>query len=102
MPNETLQVRREAPAAARNRQPILEVLGPELPAKGLVLEIASATGEHTMHFAAALPALTFQPSDPTDDARASIDDWTRTLGLRNVRPALAVDASASTWPNRQA
>jgi SAM-dependent methyltransferase len=95
-------MRRHAPAAARNRQPILKVLRPHLPATGLVLEIASGTGEHTMHFAAALPGLTFQPSDPSDEARASIDDWTRTLGLRNVRPALAVDASASTWPITQA
>jgi SAM-dependent methyltransferase len=91
-------MRREAPAAARNRQPILDVLRPRLPATGLVLEIASGTGEHTMHFAAALPGLTFQPSDPSDEARASIDDWTRALGLGNVRPALAVDASVSIWP----
>jgi hypothetical protein len=91
-------VRREAPAAARNRQPILEVLRPHLPATGLVLEIASGTGEHTMHFAAALPSLTFQPSDPGDEARASIDDWTRTLSLGNVRPALALDASVAAWP----
>jgi SAM-dependent methyltransferase len=95
-------MRREAPAAARNRQPILDVLRAHLPRKGLVLEIASGTGEHTMHFAAALPGLTFQPSDPSDEARASIDDWTRTLGLANVRPALAVDASASAWPIAQA
>jgi len=91
-------MRREAPAAARNRQPILEVLRPHLPAEGLVLEVASGTGEHTAHFASALPRLEFQPSDPDQGARASIDAWTRTLGLANVRPALALDASAADWP----
>jgi hypothetical protein len=91
-------MRREAPAVARNRQPILDVLRPHLPTHGLVLEIASGTGEHTMHFAAALPRLTFQPTDPGTDARASIDDWTTTLALANVRPALALDTTATPWP----
>lgn len=90
-------MRRQAPAAARNRQPILDVLQPHLPARGLVLELASGTGEHTAHFAQALPGLTFQPSDPDEVARASIDDWTATLGLGNVRPALALDAAAEAW-----
>lgn len=91
-------MRRQAPAAARNRQPILEVLQPHLPAHGLVLEIASGSGEHTAHFAQALPDLTFQPSDPDAAARASIDDWTATLGLANVLPALELDAGAEKWP----
>lgn len=91
-------MRRQAPAVARNRQPILEVLRPQLPAQGLVLEIASGSGEHIVHFAAALPRLSFQPSDPDEVARASIDDWARTEALANVRPALALDASAATWP----
>jgi SAM-dependent methyltransferase len=95
-------MRREAPATARNRQPILDVLAPHLPKSGLVLEIASGTGEHTAHFAAAAPALTFQPSDPSVEARASIDDWARTLGLGNVRPALALDAASARWPLERA
>jgi hypothetical protein len=89
-------MRRQAPAAARNRQPILEVLQPQLPARGLVLEVASGSGEHTAHFAQALPGLTFQPSDPDDTARASIDAWCEELA--NVRPALALDAAAPSWP----
>ena len=91
-------MKREAPAAARNRQPILEVLRTRLPASGLVLEIASGSGEHAVHFAAALPGLVFQPSDPDAGARASIDAWAEDSGLRNLRPALALDAAAGDWP----
>ena len=96
-------MRRQAPAAARNRAPILEVLRRHLPTKGLVLEIASGSGEHAVHFAEALPGLVFQPSDPDPAARASIDDWASTSGLDNVRPALSLDASApSAWPIERA
>jgi len=91
-------MKREAPAAARNRQPILEVLRTCLPDRGLVLEVASGTGEHAVHFAAALPGLVFQPSDPDAAARASIDAWGTDSGLPNLRPALALDASAAGWP----
>ena len=95
-------MRRHAPAAARNRQPILDVLRPHLPATGLVLEVASGSGEHVMHFAEALPDLIFQPSDPDSSARASIDDWARETGLVNVRPAVALDAQSAAWPVEQA
>lgn len=95
-------MKRQAPAAARNRQPILDVLRTCLPERGLILEIASGTGEHTVHFAQALPDLTFQPSDPDADQRASIDDWTRSLALPNVRSALPIDAAADTWPVERA
>ncbi|NMJ41338.1 DUF938 domain-containing protein [Roseomonas sp. JC162] len=88
--------RRFAPAAARNRDPILAVLRGVLPARGVVLEVASGSGEHAIHFAAAMPALTFQPSDPDADARASIDAWA--ADAPNIRPALALDAAAPDWP----
>ncbi len=91
-------MRRHAPAAARNRGPILDVLRPSLPSDGLVLEVASGTGEHVVHFAAALPHLVFQPSDPDETARASIDDWAANSGLANIRPAMALDAEAGAWP----
>lgn len=94
--------RRHAPAAARNRDPILAELRRWLPAQGLVLEIASGSGEHAVHFAQALPGLTFQPSDPDPAARASIDAWTGEAGLSNIRPALAVDAMAADWPLAEA
>lgn len=88
-----------APAAARNREPILGVLRRHLPQQGLVLEIASGSGEHIVHFAqASPPGLIFQPSDPDAAARASIDAWTDTLGLPNIRPAIALDAASPDWP----
>ena len=91
--------RQHAPSVARNRDPIWEVLKPELPRRGLVLEVASGSGEHTVHFAKrAAPELTFQPSDLDAAARASIDAWAAAEGLSNVRPALALDATAETWP----
>ena len=87
-----------APAAARNRGPILEVLRETLPKSGLVLEIASGTGEHVAHFAAALPDLTFQPSDPGAAERASILGWIAASGATNILGPLALDAAATPWP----
>ncbi len=91
-----------APAAARNRDVILDVLRPLLPASGLVLEIASGTGEHVAHFAHATPHLTWQPSDPMPQARASIAAWAAEAGLATIRPPLALDASSPDWPLAQA
>jgi len=88
--------RREAPAVARNRDAILAVLRGILPARGLLLEVASGSGEHALHFAAALPGLAFQPSDADAEARASIDAWAE--GAPNILPALALDAAARDWP----
>ena len=68
-----------------------------------MLEFASGTGEHVVHFAeAAAVASPGLPSDPNEQQRASVDDWARTLGLANVRPALPIDASAGAWPVAQA
>ena len=66
-------MKQHAPAAIRNREPIAEVLAEELPATGMVLEVASGTGEHAAYFAARFPALAWQPSDPDDNALASIE-----------------------------
>jgi hypothetical protein len=91
-------LRRFAPAAARNRDPILAALRPLLPEAGLVLEVASGSGEHAVHLAAALPRLVFQPSDPQPEARDSIDAWAAASGLGNLRAALAIDAATPGWP----
>ena len=96
-----------APSVARNREPILAVLRrviplPILPARGLVLEIASGSGEHAIYFAAALPGLTWQPSDPDPEARESIGAYRAAAQLPNLLPPLALDAAASRWPVTQA
>lgn len=88
--------RLSSPATLRNRDPILDVLRSVLPARGLVLEIASGAGEHVLHFARALPHLTFQPSDPSEEARASIAAWS--AGTLNIRLPLPLDAAAESWP----
>lgn len=90
--------RRTAPAVARNRDPILDVLKTILPERGLVLEIASGTGEHVVHFAQGLPQLEFQPSDPAPGARESVEGWLAQAKLPNVRAPLDLDASAAEWP----
>lgn len=90
--------RRHAPAAERNKQPILDVLRRVLPASGTVLEVASGTGQHVAHFAAALPALTWQPSDRTDQEFASIVAWCASAGASNARPPIVLDVTREPWP----
>ncbi|KQO71498.1 MULTISPECIES: DUF938 domain-containing protein [unclassified Methylobacterium] len=87
-----------APAAARNRAAILAVLRDVLPETGTILEIASGSGEHAVHFAAALPALSWQPSDPEPAYRRSIAAHAEAAGLANLRPPLDLDAAAAAWP----
>jgi len=82
----------------RNREPILEVLRRVLPKTGLVLEIASGSGEHVAHFARALPDLDFQPSDLDPGCRQSIDAWREHEQVENAKPAVALDATAESWP----
>ncbi len=90
--------RRHAPATARNRDGIAAVLRAELPASGLVLEVASGSGEHVVHFAALFPALEWQPSDTDAAARASIAAWGEEEALPNLRAPVDVDAMAADWP----
>lgn len=112
--------RRRARAAARNREPLLAALERLVPrpqaaradhaplpagsAPGggpLVLELGSGTGEHAVFFAARLPWLTWQPSDPDEASRASIQGWTAHAGARNVLPPLHLDLLAPTWRLRR-
>ncbi len=93
---------KSAPAAGRNREPILGVLRDLLPRPALVLEIASGTGEHAVWFGQALPDLTWQPTDRDEEALSSIAAWRDLAGLPNVLPPLRLDASADTWPIAEA
>jgi hypothetical protein len=89
---------RRAGAAERNREPILQVLSRFLPARGTVLEIASGTGQHVVHFAAATPGLLWQPSERDPEAFPSIEAWTRAEGLTNVLPPVRLDVTVEPWP----
>jgi hypothetical protein len=90
------------PATARNREPLIAALRPHLPANGVVLEVASGSGEHAVFLGAALPELRWQPSDPDPACRASIAAWVEHEGLLNVAPPLDLDASAWPWPRPHA
>jgi SAM-dependent methyltransferase len=85
-------------SAQRNKGPILALLERVLPCTGLVLEIGSGTGQHVAHFAKALPALTWQPSDLDAAFRESIRAWTACENLANVRAPLDLDVCRFPWP----
>jgi tRNA G46 methylase TrmB len=89
-----------SPSVARNHRPILDVLRRFLPRAGMVLEIASGTGEHAVHFAAALPHLTWQPTDQDERALNSIAAHRAASGLPNLLAPLRLDAAAPNWPCR--
>jgi len=89
--------RHVSPSASRNTDPILSALKPLLPASGLVLEIASGTGQHCAAFAREFPGLSFQPSDPDPAARASIDAWRGEDSNGNILAALDLNAAAQGW-----
>lgn len=91
-------MKRHAPATERNRDPIAVVLREVLPASGLVLEVASGTGEHAAYFARLFPGLDWQPSDPDPDALTSIEAWAADEGLPNMRAPVELDAAGDTWP----
>ena len=90
------------PATERNRALIAAVLEPLLPHQGLVLEIASGSGEHLCHFqqcfASSHPQLRWQGSDPLQEHRASLEAWAHALGLQAMEPPLNLDATRGPWP----
>lgn len=90
------------PAPERNKVPILQVLQRVLPASGTVLEIASGTGQHVVHFGGAMPGLVWLPSDPEQAHRASIAARVSAAGLANVLPPLALDVRMRPWPTQVA
>lgn len=86
------------PAPERNKAPILEVLQQWLPAAGRVLEIASGTGQHVIHFARCQPELTWLPSDPEPAHLAAIQARIHAAQLTNVAPPLRLDVLDRPWP----
>ncbi|MGC8521195.1 MAG: DUF938 domain-containing protein [Steroidobacteraceae bacterium] len=83
-------------ACERNREPILAVLRRHFADRRCVLEIGSGTGQHAVHFAAALPELTWQTSDREQNL-PGIRRWIAAAGLANLPPPLALDVSG-LWP----
>ena len=96
-----VEAKRYAPATERNREAIGEVLLGILPPAGLVLEVASGTGEHAVHFARRFPALNWQPSDPDPAGLVSIEAWRQEAALPNLLSPIALDA-AGNWPIKAA
>jgi len=97
-PRKEASGRLHAAATDRNREPILEVLRRVLPPAGLVLEIASGTGQHVEFFARALPALRWQPSDPSAAHLESIRAWALASGVDNIADPIALDVETQPWP----
>ena len=92
------EARRHAPATLRNRDAIIDVLRDHLPATGNVLEIASGSGEHIVHFAEAFPQIAWQPSDREPAALHSIAAWAADAALANVLSPLLIDVEQPEWP----
>lgn len=94
------EAKRTAPATERNRDAITSVLKGHLPLQGTILEIASGTGEHIVHFASQFPDLIWQPSDSDALALTSIAAWSAEFGGDNLQPPIHLDA-ASEWPIKE-
>jgi SAM-dependent methyltransferase len=90
------------PPVARNREPILDVLRRVLPPHGLVLEVASGSGEHAAYMAKRLPSLFWQPTDPDPAALASIAAHRTAADVPNLLAPLRLDAISEQWPVEQA
>ncbi len=93
-----MEIKRHAPAAARNRSAIAEVLGRALPATGTVLEIACGTGEHAVYFSRLFSGVIWQPSDVDSEMLASARAHLSEAERDNVRDPIHLDAAAETWP----
>jgi cyclopropane fatty-acyl-phospholipid synthase-like methyltransferase len=86
-----------APACERNRDPILGVLRAHFSDRTRVLEIGSGTGQHAVHFAAALPHLVWQTSDVPEHL-VGIRAWLDEAKLANTPPPIELDVSVGNWP----
>jgi hypothetical protein len=86
------------PVTLRNRDFIVDVLRDVLPTKRVILESASGSGEHVVHFARSFPRLVFQPSDREPDALQSVAAWVKATRVTNVRAPMVLDASRLPWP----
>lgn len=95
-----MNVKPFAPACERNRDPILAVLRERFADRRLVLEIGSGTGQHAVHFAAALPHLVWQTSE-REEAVAGVRAWLDDAALANTPPPLRLDVASGPWPTQR-
>lgn len=86
------------PSALRNRDPILDVLRGLLSEPQKVLEIASGSGAHALHFATQMPHLTWQPTEAETAAVANLSKLQAGADLPNLLPPLHLDVTAPQWP----
>ena len=86
-----------SPAAERNKAPILAVLSEHVRSAEHILEVASGTGQHIMHFARRLPQITWQPSDCTDTLFEDICQSIRATGLANLAQPVLIDVTEQNW-----
>ena len=87
------------PATLKNREPIADVLRKCIPKKGVLLEIASGSGEHGVFFQKAFPSITWQTSDPEVLHRKSIISWIAHQGFSKKMPEpLDIDVEKRPWP----
>ena len=91
-------IKRHAPAAERNREPLLPILQEVLPERGTVLEVASGTGQHAVFFSRAFPSLLWQPTETDPAALESIEAWRRDEGPPNLLPPRPLDVTRAPWP----
>lgn len=91
-------MKRIAPAALRNRAPILDVLRDLLGAESRVLEVASGSGQHADFFTENMPGWTWQATDVDDANLASVEAYRAETRRANFLPALRLDACSSDWP----
>jgi hypothetical protein len=96
------EARRSAPHVARNTAPIIDVLRGILPDEGLVLEVASGSGEHALAFARAFPHLLWQPTDADPVSLRSVDAWRTAEGAPNLLAPVHLDAASDGWPAERA
>ncbi len=92
--------RMSAPSALRNRESIAHAMKAHAPRQGRALEIASGTGEHVIHLAAAMPDIEWHPTDLDAQRLASIKAWVEAEGLTNILPPQHLDAAQSGWAQR--
>lgn len=93
---------RHAPATLRNREPILDVLTRVLPQEGMLLEVASGTGEHAAFIAPRLDSIVWQPTDRDASMLADIDELVAFENCERIRPAVMLDALMQDWPIERA